>query len=818
MAIGTAAYMSPEQASAASHIDGRSDVYSLGCVVYEMLAGEPPYTGPTAQAIIAKRFSDPVPSVRRVRPSVPANVDRSVIRALAPVPADRFGTMAELAEALVAPTASPSTTATTSAVPARARAARPRWRTLTAIGAATIGVVVIIIAALLMKQRTPSGALDPNVVAVAPFRVTSADPALGYLREGMVDLLAAKLTGQVGPRAADPRSVLSGWRGASRSDAGELPPEAALRIAERLGAGQLLLGNVVGAPGRVALHASVLAVPGGQAKAQASVEGPTDSLPVLVDQLAAQLLTLDAGEGEQRLASLTSTSLPALRGYLEGQALYRRGRYGDAAIQFGHALDLDSTFALAALGLLASGNRTGAFETVSRGQDLVWAARERLTPRDKAYMTALIGSSYSDTTSYSAILSAAEQFVRVAPDRAEAWTTLGDALNNFGELLGLSDATGRGASAYRRALELDPSFVPALEGVVMMAARSGDTATVRRLGGRYLSEDSAGAVSVPVRWRTAVALADTATLERVRAGFGAISQEDLGAIGQLSQYDGVALEDAQRATALLLKGESRSRYRLAVLAEVAALALNRGRPAAALQVRQEQQTLLRGRSNIALVLQIMDALYWEGDTTAGAVAARKLGEITARLPTDTYKRHLYSCALEQWRLVHGQLATVRRSIAEMRSPEVAADYKPSGRAIVRGCAILLDALLAAAEHRKDAGVYRERLDSLMLTGPSYRNDDQSWNLVVARLKEAAGDRQGALAATRRRLYFAAEPLYLSTYLHEEGRLAELTGDRAGAIRAYQHYLVLRADPEPALRPRVEQVRAQLAQLLNEPAQ
>ena len=100
MAIGTAAYMSPEQASAASHIDGRSDVYSLGCVVYEMLAGEPPYTGPTAQAIIAKRFSDPVPRVRRLRPSVPEHVDQAVTRALAPVPADRFATAAEFARAL----------------------------------------------------------------------------------------------------------------------------------------------------------------------------------------------------------------------------------------------------------------------------------------------------------------------------------------------------------------------------------------------------------------------------------------------------------------------------------------------------------------------------------------------------------------------------------------------------------------------------------------------------------------------------------------------------------------------------------------------
>src|SRR4029079_5742803 len=86
-AIGTPAYMSPEQASGTSHLDGRSDVYSLACVVYEMLAGEAPYTGPTAQSIIAKRLSAPVPSVRRLRPAVAPAVDEALIRALAPIPA-----------------------------------------------------------------------------------------------------------------------------------------------------------------------------------------------------------------------------------------------------------------------------------------------------------------------------------------------------------------------------------------------------------------------------------------------------------------------------------------------------------------------------------------------------------------------------------------------------------------------------------------------------------------------------------------------------------------------------------------------------------
>ena len=93
--IGTPHYMSPEQAAGESHIDARSDIYSLAAMLYEMLAGEPPYTGRTPQVVLAKRLTDPVPSVRRLRDKVPESVDEAIQRALAPVPADRFATTAD---------------------------------------------------------------------------------------------------------------------------------------------------------------------------------------------------------------------------------------------------------------------------------------------------------------------------------------------------------------------------------------------------------------------------------------------------------------------------------------------------------------------------------------------------------------------------------------------------------------------------------------------------------------------------------------------------------------------------------------------------
>ena len=101
--VGTPSYMSPEQAAGERMLDGRSDIYGLGVMLYEMLAGEAPFTGPTAQAVIAKRFTDPAPSIRRLRPAVSTSVDATIRKALANVPADRFPSGAAMVAALTAP-------------------------------------------------------------------------------------------------------------------------------------------------------------------------------------------------------------------------------------------------------------------------------------------------------------------------------------------------------------------------------------------------------------------------------------------------------------------------------------------------------------------------------------------------------------------------------------------------------------------------------------------------------------------------------------------------------------------------------------------
>ena len=105
LSMGTPAYMSPEQAEGEREVDARADQYSLACVLYELLAGQPPFTGPTAVAVLSRQVLDPVPPLTTLRPGVPGSVRRAIERALSKVPADRFATVLEFLAALEAPEA-----------------------------------------------------------------------------------------------------------------------------------------------------------------------------------------------------------------------------------------------------------------------------------------------------------------------------------------------------------------------------------------------------------------------------------------------------------------------------------------------------------------------------------------------------------------------------------------------------------------------------------------------------------------------------------------------------------------------------------------
>ena len=166
VAVGTPTYMSPEQCAGSQELDGRSDLYSLGCVLYEMLAGQPPFTGPTAESLVYQHLSAAPPAVTQLRPAVLAEIAGALARALAKNPADRFNPVVQFTEALVPRTGFVS-------VPVAARRAS-RWRVT--LAAALLLVVVVGVVVRLASR-------EPRFVPGATTRVTldpglEVDPAL----------------------------------------------------------------------------------------------------------------------------------------------------------------------------------------------------------------------------------------------------------------------------------------------------------------------------------------------------------------------------------------------------------------------------------------------------------------------------------------------------------------------------------------------------------------------------------------------------------------------------------------------------------------
>jgi Tol biopolymer transport system component len=164
LAIGTPAYMSPEQAMAVDAVDARSDIYSLACVLYETLAGAPPYTGPTPHAILARKTLDPVPGLRVVRDTVPPAVEAAIMRALAKVPADRYATAHDFSTAL-------SSAGDAAGAPKPAVAVRPSRLV------AAASVIVVVAAASYVALAVTDGGSSSGITPASFARLT-ADPGV----------------------------------------------------------------------------------------------------------------------------------------------------------------------------------------------------------------------------------------------------------------------------------------------------------------------------------------------------------------------------------------------------------------------------------------------------------------------------------------------------------------------------------------------------------------------------------------------------------------------------------------------------------------
>ena len=297
--IGTPLYMAPEQMSGGS-LDGRADVYALGCVVYEMLAGQPPYTGPTAQAVIATRLVDPVPSLRRLRDAVPAAVEHAVLKALARVPADRFESAAAFAVALT---------------------------------------------------RSAVAAARPRSIAVLPFLNLSADPENEYFTDGITEDVIAQLS-RIGALKVISRTSVMAFK----------KREQSLReIGARLGVATLLEGSVRRAGNRVRIVAQLI---DGETDehlwAETYDRDLTDIFAIQSDvalHIAAALEAELSPVERARLATEPTTDLDAYHLYLQGRHCYFR--YTQEGISksleyFQKAIEHDPNYAQAYAGMALS--------------------------------------------------------------------------------------------------------------------------------------------------------------------------------------------------------------------------------------------------------------------------------------------------------------------------------------------------------------------------------------------------------------------------------------------------------------------------------
>jgi serine/threonine-protein kinase len=349
--IGTPTYMAPEQIEGEPDIDGRADVYALSSVLFEMLTGEPPFTGKTPQAVMKRRLSRPAPSLMETRPDLPPSLAAVVDKGLALEPSHRWSTGAEFARACAALGAdgSGSYTVVTPAPVAAVPTGR-RWRR---IGLAGAGVLAVAAAVHLLRPGAAAKAPDSPLIAVVPFR-NLGDSADAYYADGVTDDIRGKLASLPGVRVIASSSAAA-YAGSSK------PPE---QIARELGADYVVMGRVRREPGggaarRVRISPELIQVP--------DHGSPTTRWQRVFDTLAAHVpdvqteiaeeiadaLEVEPGGNQSRLARIARTREPiAYEAYLRGQEIIRQGASSPddlarAVAHFERAVALDSGFAAA---------------------------------------------------------------------------------------------------------------------------------------------------------------------------------------------------------------------------------------------------------------------------------------------------------------------------------------------------------------------------------------------------------------------------------------------------------------------------------------
>jgi hypothetical protein len=477
MSVGTPAYMSPEQASGDS-VDGRTDVYSLGCVLYEMLAGRPPFLGPSLQALVAQHLVDPPPSLRQSRADIPKHVYRVVETALAKEPEARFATAGDLAQQLANPD-----------YPDRyilwrlrrwwSRMVRSLARHRLRVATVAALAVVAALAEVATHRHHPSAGIALVLLPLQPASGTDT------VSRGSESLFAQAIEWIPGLR------VIDGSRLGARAANWRALPTVQLRDAvSRIGGEYWIAGeirNVSGTTGsRVSIE--VYSTRDGSRVAQGDEPSRGTDLGDPFSRLALQLARVLVSRGALRLPTRTTslgatTSSIAFGRLLQGQSRFWSGDLDGAAQSFRAAIQTDSNCGLAyhRLGVsLAWAHDYPAALTVLK------AGLARPAAAPSPWLGLLRAQRYYVLGAGDSAVAAFQDVVLDHADQADAWLGLGEAFFHFSGLNGHTAAEA--LPAFEHLITLDSSFAPIYEHLFDLSLFRGDVAgAVRSL--RYIRGD-----------------------------------------------------------------------------------------------------------------------------------------------------------------------------------------------------------------------------------------------------------------------------------------------------------------------------------------
>ncbi len=486
MSMGTPGYMSPEQAAGDPNVDARADIYALAVVGYEMLAGAPPFTGPTLAVMTAHLTTAPKP-IDAARPETPPGLAQALHRALAKKPEDRFQTAQEFADSLGV------------SFTGERPALRLGRRSLLVGGLAAL---VLVAGGLFAWQRTRvEPGLDDNLVAIAPFDVL--DPSLEVWKEGMVDVLAANLDGAGPLRTVPPTVVLRRWKD------GRVDRESAGEFGRSTGARLAVFGRLMPS-GRDSLRLNATVYDAGSGRTLEDIELRDEAARVdrLSDSLTIRILrglNQTRAIGAVRQSAIGSSSFPAIKAFLQGEQHYRRSDWDSAAFYYQRAVALDSNFAPAlrhlsnALGwqIAAYGgnqNLSGYEHALRAGRfNRGLAPRESLlTVSDSLFAALMLAGQRTPMAERVALvqrlLGTLDVTTRQFPEDPESWFKLGDARYHFYQFVASAENLGRAREAFDRSIALDSAFAPSFIHVADIASKHGDEEGLRRYLRAYLAQ------------------------------------------------------------------------------------------------------------------------------------------------------------------------------------------------------------------------------------------------------------------------------------------------------------------------------------------